>query len=405
LRIRDTSVNPKYPLYIVSKGRWESRYTHKALTRMRIHHHIVVEEQELEKYAAVVSEYATLLVLDKQYQLDYDACDDLGMSKSKGPGPARNFVWDHALANGAKWHWVMDDNIACFYVFNHNAKIPAGDGTMFLCMEDFCERYENVAMAGPNYAAFAPRKRGGVFPPFLLNTRIYSCNLIRCDAPYRWRGRYNEDTDLSLRMLKDGWCTVQFYAFLQNKLNTQQVKGGNTAEFYAKEGTLPKSAMQVKLHPDVSRLTHRYGRIHHYVDYKPFQSNKLKKRKDLGDAGEVKDYGMRLIELEAENGSVDSGAGSVKSGRRKADGPGKRERKKIGRPAGSRRCVGSVRDGERGGKVDGKAGKGRRIRASGRGSGSGAGEDAAGKKSPPSGKGGSRGVRRGRYFVPEDGGD
>jgi len=28
--------------------------------------------------------------------------------------------------------------------------------------------------------------------------------LIRNDIPYRWRAKYNEDTDLSLRVLKDG---------------------------------------------------------------------------------------------------------------------------------------------------------------------------------------------------------
>jgi len=44
--------------------------------------------------------------------------------------------------------------------------------------------------------------------------------LIRNDVPYRWRGRYNEDTDLSLRMLKDRWCTIQFNAFLQGKAAT-----------------------------------------------------------------------------------------------------------------------------------------------------------------------------------------
>ena len=105
-------------------------------------------------------------------------------------------------------------------------------------------------MSGPNYFMFASRKTA--VPPFVTNTRIYSCNLIRNDVPFRWRGRYNEDTDLSLRMLKAGWCTIQFNAFLQFKMSTQTVKGGNTADFYAVEGTGAKSAMIVALHPDVS---------------------------------------------------------------------------------------------------------------------------------------------------------
>src|SRR5207245_2694711 len=95
------------------------------------------------------------------------------------------------------------------------------------------------------------------YPAFEMNTRVYSCNLIRNDIPYRWRGRYNEDTDLSLRILKDGFCTVQFWAFLQNKLGTQRLAGGNTAEFYEVEGTGPKSDMLQRMHPDVTRLVVR----------------------------------------------------------------------------------------------------------------------------------------------------
>jgi hypothetical protein len=242
-------------------------------------------------YAAVINP-AKVLVLDKRYQRDYDTFDELGDGKSKGPGAARNFAWDHSIENGFPWHWVMDDNITYFYRMNRNQKIRCGDGTLFRCMEDFCLRYSNLSMAGPNYAMFAPRKIK--MPPFVANTRIYSCNLIRNDVPYRWRGRYNEDTDLSLRMLKDGWATVQFNAFLQNKLATQKVRGGNTEEFYAKEGTLPKSQMLVAMHPDVSRLVWKFGRWHHHVDYRPFRNNLLRLRPDAQVAEGVNDYGMEV---------------------------------------------------------------------------------------------------------------
>jgi hypothetical protein len=136
-----------------------------------------------------------------------------------------------------------------------------------------------------------------VRPPFILNTRIYSCNLIRNDAPFRWRGRYNEDTDLSLRMLKAGWCTVQFNAFLQWKKWTQQLKGGNTAEFYAREGTLAKSQMQVAMHPDVSRLVWKFGRWHHHVDYRRFRKNTLRRRPDAVIPSGVNNYGLTLTRV------------------------------------------------------------------------------------------------------------
>ena len=300
--ISRTPLGPKHPVYIVSKGRWETRLTSRALHRLGVEHFIVVEAQERDRYAAMIDPSATLLVLDPKYQVDYDACDDLGMTKGKGPGPARNFAWDHSVDSlGASWHWVMDDNIDGFFRLTKNLKTPVADGTIFRAMEDFCERYSNVGMAGPNYFMFASRKTK--MPPLVFNTRIYSCNLIRNDVPYRWRGRYNEDTDISLRMLKDGLVTVQFNAFLQLKQTTQTMTGGNTAEFYAKEGTRPKSEMQVKLHPDVSRIVWKWGRYHHYVDYKPFRRNRPALRPGAEILTGVNNYGMELF-IDAPSGEI-----------------------------------------------------------------------------------------------------
>jgi hypothetical protein len=285
-------MNPRFPIYIVSKGRHETRLTSRALDAMGVPHFMIVEAQELLLYAAVNVPTCTLLVLDPEFQDTYDTCDDLGNTKSKGPGAARNFAWAHALQSGAAWHWVMDDNIRRWYRMNRNLKVPCSDGTPFYVMEEWCLRYANLGMAGPQYEFFAPRKVK--FPPFIMNTRIYSCNLIRNSVPFRWRGRYNEDTDLSLRLLKAGWCTVQFNAFLQKKLPTQTVKGGCDADFYAVEGTKPKSEMQVRLHPDVSRLVFRYGRWHHHVDYRPFRANRLVLQPGAVIPEGVNEYGMKV---------------------------------------------------------------------------------------------------------------
>lgn len=283
---------PEHPVYIVSKGRWDTRLTARTLESLSVPYHIVVESQERDQYASVIDP-AKILVLDPAYQRDYDTCDDLGATKSKGPGAARNFVWDHAIASGATWHWVMDDNIRGFVRFNRNVRLNVLDATCLWTMEQFCDRYTNVAMAGPNYRYFVDSN--APLAPMVLNTRIYSCNLIRNDVPFRWRARYNEDTDLSLRMLKADWCTVQFNAFLQNKITTQAMRGGNTDEFYAREGTLAKSQMQVKLHPDVSRLVWKYKRWHHYVDYSRFKANRLIRKPGLVIPEGNNEYGMRIV--------------------------------------------------------------------------------------------------------------
>jgi hypothetical protein len=282
-------MNPKYPIYIVSKGRWKSRLTSKALETMGVPYKIVVEEHEYSDYASVINP-EKILILPKEYLENYDTFDQLGDSKSKGPGAARNFCWDHSVQQGAKWHWVMDDNLDAFHRLNKNMKLECDTGSIFKAAEDFVDRYENIAISGFNYYSFC--KTTDKVPPYYLNTRIYSCLLIRNDIPYRWRGRYNEDTDICLRVLKDGWCTLQFNAFLCGKVTTQRMSGGNTKDFYEKEGTKNKSQMLVDMHPDVSKMVWKFNRWHHHVDYKGFKTTKLVKKQGLDIPDRVNEYGM-----------------------------------------------------------------------------------------------------------------
>ena len=181
--------------------------------------------------------------------------------ESRGSGPARNFAWDHAVASGSERHWIIDDNINGFARMFKSRRIPVADGTMFACIEDFISRYTNIAMAGPNYHMFATT--GLKVAPFPFIFPEYTPVLL-----YSHSKRYSspgalpiqrEDLDLSLRVLKAGWCTIQFNAFLQNKTATQTMRGGNTDAFYAAEGTLPKSRMIVQLHPDAVKLTWKFA--------------------------------------------------------------------------------------------------------------------------------------------------
>lgn len=304
-------LSPQFPLYIVSKGRAQYSITSKALTEMGVAHYIVVEPDEVEAYQAAIDKFgllATIVPLDLSYKDRYEVLDDLGLTRSTGPGPARNFAWQHSIEAGFSHHWVMDDNIRQFYRLNHNLKVPCRSPAFWRAMEEFVLRYSNVGMSGPNYFMFASRKTK--MPPFTANTRIYSCNLIRNDLPYRWRGRYNEDTILSIDLLKAGWCTIQFNAFLQEKMGTQVLKGGNTDEFYhvegqreagkryADTGTVAKSEMLAKVHPDVAKVAIRFKRVHHSVDYKRFRGLQLRRRPGVEVPDGVDNFGMVLRQLE-----------------------------------------------------------------------------------------------------------
>ena len=271
-------MNPKYPVYIVSKGRWKRRQTSKTLEYMNVPYHIVIEPQEYDNYASVINPKKILVL----------PFSNLG----QGSIPARNWIWEHSLNGGAEKHWILDDNIESFERFNNNAKIKVDSGTILKIAEEFTDRYENVALSGFNYAIFNPANENR--PPIRFNTRIYSCILIRNDIPYRWRGTYNEDTDLSLRVLKDGWCTLLFNAFLIGKRCTMAQSGGNTDELYKEDGRLKMAKSLEDQHPDVVRVTKRFNRWQHLVNYSTFENNKLIKKKNIVILDGINNYGMIL---------------------------------------------------------------------------------------------------------------
>jgi hypothetical protein len=284
-------VNPEFPIYIPSKGRAANALTPRLFNRIGVPYRMVVEEQQRESYEKHFAP-ESLITLDPIYQRNYETLDEFGDTKPKGSGPARNFIWEHSISEGWEWHWIMDDNIREFCRYHKNARVPFSDGTPIRAMEDFTTRYKNVAMAGPNYYMFLPSREKA--PPFITGTRIYSCNLIRNDLPFRWRGRYNEDTDLSLVMLKAGWATILFNAILAWKITTQKLTGGNTT-LYAADGTLPKSELLARAHPDLARVVKRYGRWHHHVDYSPFRGQELIYRDDYTPpSADVKAYPMKI---------------------------------------------------------------------------------------------------------------
>ncbi len=278
-------MNPRYPVYIPTKGRWATPYTIKALSSIGVPFKAVVEPQQAAEYAAVVGEQ-NLLILPHQ---------------DKGLVVTRNWIWDHALESGTERFWTFDDNIRQFYRMTGNMKYRCRSGTFMCVIEDFVERYENVPVIGMHYELFRPRK--SKWPPFHLNTRVYSNMLILTDAkdprgkPYRNEGFYNDDTDLCLRMLKDGYCTILLNAFLADKIATMTVKGGMTPH-YQGDGRWKMAEELRQKHPDVVKITQKWGRWQHQVDYRPFRKNKLRLKPGIIIPEGVNNYGMKLVRPE-----------------------------------------------------------------------------------------------------------
>ena len=283
--------NPKYPIYVISKGRWENtlRYTTRSLEKMNVPYRVVVEPQEADDYAKNVDRKKILIL----------PFSNLG----QGSIPARNWVWEHSVAEGHKRHWILDDNMDGFRRINRNGKLKVYNGTPFKVVEDLTERYTNVPMSGMQYSGFMVRRQKRL--PLTLNTRIYSCILLSNEMiAHRWRGRYNEDTDLSLRILKDGWCTILVNAFTCEKSATMRMKGGNTDQLYVQnkefDGRLEMAKSLYKQHPDVVKIDRRWGRWQHVVDYSKFKKNKLIKKKNLKLTGKNNNYGLELVNISPE---------------------------------------------------------------------------------------------------------
>jgi hypothetical protein len=270
----------RYPIYVISKGRWQRPLTAKALQSIGAVWKIVVEPQEHDAYAASLPRAR---ILDLPFS-------NLG----QGSIPARNWVWDHAIREGHARHWILDDNILRFHRLHQNAKYAFRNSAAFQAIEDFVDRYANLPMAGMNYELLALAKRK--YKPITWNTRIYSCILLSNSVPHRWRGRYNEDTDLSLRFLKDGFCTALFNAFLCKKMATLTMRGGNTDELYKQnaefDGRLEMARSLQRQHPDVVKITRKWGRWQHQVDYRPFKGNKLIRKAGIEIPQGVNNYGM-----------------------------------------------------------------------------------------------------------------
>lgn len=274
---------PRYPVYIPSKGRYDTALTAKFLDKDGVPFWLVVEPQEADEYIKRFGEHRVLVL----------PFSNLG----QGSIPARNWIKEHATAAGHLRHWQLDDNIKFIRRFWREKRIPCHSGVALRVTEDFSDRYENVAIAGLNYSFFAVP--GGHMPPFHLNCRVYSCTLVLNSLPFGWRGRYNEDTDLCLQALGQGWCTVLMNIFLTEKMWTMKLKGGNTDQLYKGDGRLKMARALERMWPGVVEVDRRFQRPQHVVkdNWRKFDTPLIRRTDiDWDNLPPVDEYGMALVE-------------------------------------------------------------------------------------------------------------
>ena len=273
-------MNPRYPIFVPTKGRYKTPLTINMFKNLNVPFRIVIEEQEFDKYSKIVNPDQILIL----------------PHRNKGLTVTRNWIWDYAQSKGYERFWTFDDNINGLFRLNDNLKTPVGDGTILKVIEDFTERYENADITGMHYFMFASRK--SKLPPYYLNTRIYSNMLIKTDIPFRNECFYNDDTDLCLRVLKSGRCTILFNAFLIFKETTMTIKGGMT-DYYEQTNKRREFAEELqRAHPDIVKIVWKFGRWHHQVDYRLFKQNKLIRKPGIEIPKGINNYGMILKNIE-----------------------------------------------------------------------------------------------------------
>ena len=108
-------------------------------------------------------------------------------------------------------------------------------------------------------------------------------SIMHVASPFPMKVSWNRESllppavDGTLRVLKAGYCTILFNAFLIEKITTMKVKGGNTDSIYNNNSNRLDFAESLKeQHPDVVDVTWKFNRWHHHVNYRPFKKNMLK---------------------------------------------------------------------------------------------------------------------------------
>lgn len=254
----------KYPIYIISKGRYKKPLTALLFDAEKINYLIAVEPQEYEQYCKKLG-------INRVLKLPFS---NLGL----GSFPARNYCWVHAKERGYKYHWLFDDNIKSWHKWENKKRIKLDSIYRALKFVEIYTDKNNIDISGFERKTFSitvPKR------PFKLNAHVYSTLLIKNSLPYRWRLKYNEDIDLCLQVLHNKGTTANCIYYLAEKVATsQKMKGGNQTELYKNNDpkkNLLKAKMIEAVWPQYVRIVIRFGRHHHFVNWRVFKNNnKLK---------------------------------------------------------------------------------------------------------------------------------
>ncbi len=216
----DNTYATKYPINILSLGRYtnDTGLTHRLLCKMKIYHHLWVEDFEFEKYGY-------------WFNPTYCCLHNTGINYSEqklGSQLVRNCIlefWETEAEHTPKKIWMLDDNIECYKRLNQGKKIKYEGAKIFTSIENYTENIPNVKLCSHNLNGFI--NGTGSRKIIIENEKHYSSLLISLGTGLRFESKYNEDVIFSIKNILEGYNTLCFNHILFEKPKSGTTKGGN----------------------------------------------------------------------------------------------------------------------------------------------------------------------------------
>lgn len=266
-----TDIEKLATIYIISKGRPQC-VTAQTLQKMEYPGEWFIvcgnNDETLPEYQQRWGD--RVLVFDWYEQIKHtDVLDNFGFENMpSGAAPVRNAVFDFSRARGELRHWQLDDDFTVFRLTNTERtknKRLTGD-LMYWWLGRMAKFAYDSKMANVGFILCHE-----MFPSeaTTFSHRIFAAHNMSNDPEItpEWKGRFNDDTIHAINVHRLGKMKeMQLKMVGLDDIKTQQETGGLT-DMYQTLGTVRKTAYLILVAPNAARLTIRWQRYHHIVDW------------------------------------------------------------------------------------------------------------------------------------------
>lgn len=194
------------------------------LEQSKLPFYIVVEPQDFEEYFVRYAGKVLVLPLDNQ-----------------GLAYSRQWIKEHAVATGERYHWQLDDDIRSFMrrsPISATQTITAREALEEI--EHEVQWYRRIGQAGTNQNSWPPSEIA-----VHVNKLAVQCVLNNNTTMARYRPRMPiEDMDYTLQVLSEGFCTMMFDHI---RTNTPPIgtNSGGLEDVYNNQPKVLKSMQEV----------------------------------------------------------------------------------------------------------------------------------------------------------------